>query len=112
MKKEAVCQFCIVLTQDQKARLSTPCYQKKKEKRDQKAIQEESSSTLVDTSSVTILGVVKDRQGLDLEEMSSTLGAKIKKSKGLEESSSSNVKDKKTDTPKEKVQDWKAGLTG
>ena len=37
--------FCNILTQDQKARLATPSYQKKKEKRNLKDIQEESSST-------------------------------------------------------------------
>ena len=74
----------------------------KKEKRDQKAIQEESSSTLVDRALVTIFRVAKDRQGLNPEEVSSTPAEKVKKSKGSEESSSSNARDKKTDTPKEK----------
>ena len=82
--------------------MSTPCYQKKKEKRDQKAIQEELGSTLVDPASVTVQGVAKDRQGLNPEEVSSTPGAKAKKSTGSEGLSSSNVKDKKIGTPKEK----------
>ena len=46
--KQEDCQFWNVLTQDQKACLSFPSYQKKKEKHDQKVIQEELSSTLVD----------------------------------------------------------------
>ena len=45
--------------------------------------------------------MAKDRQGLNAEEASSTPGAKVKKSKGTEESSS-NAKNKKTDAPKEK----------
>ena len=44
------CSFCNILTKDQKARLATPSYQTKKEKRDQKTIEEESSSTLVDAA--------------------------------------------------------------
>ena len=60
VKKETDCQFCNVLTYDKKARLSTPTYQKKKEKHNLKAIQEESSSTLVDVALVSVLGVAKD----------------------------------------------------
>ena len=52
--------------------LATPSYQKKKEKRDQKAIKEESSSTLVDPALVSVLGVAKDRQDLDSEEWNCT----------------------------------------
>ena len=67
-----------------------------KEKHDNKAIQEESRSTLVDPALASVLGVAKDRQDLNSEEASSTPGAKAKKSS--EESSSRNAKDKKTDT--------------
>ena len=55
------CKCCNILTQDQMARLATPTYQKKKEKHNQKAVHEESSSRLVDPGVVTVLGVVKDR---------------------------------------------------
>ena len=61
VKKEAVYKFCDVLTQDQRAHLSTPSYQEKKKKCELKAIQEESSSTLVDPALVTVIGVGKDR---------------------------------------------------
>ena len=61
-------QFCNLLTQDQKACLSTPSYQKKKEKHEQKAIQEELSSTLMDQALVSVLGVAKDRQDFNSEE--------------------------------------------
>ena len=62
IKNEKDCQFCNSLSTDQKARLATPSYQEKKKKHDQKAIKEESSSTLVDPSSVTVIGVAKDVQ--------------------------------------------------
>ena len=39
--KDEVCPFCNVLTEDQKARLATPAYQKKKEKQEQKSQAEE-----------------------------------------------------------------------
>ena len=80
-------------TQDQKARLITPSYQTKKEKCDQKAIKEESSSTLVDPAVVSVLGVAKDEPGLNSEEASSTPAAKVKKKRSSEELSSRNAKD-------------------
>ena len=80
VKKEAVCRYCDVLTQDQKARLSTPSYQEKEKKSELKAIQEESNSTLVDPALVTVIGVAKDREGLNQKEASSTpSGVKAKK---------------------------------
>ena len=45
---------------------------------------------------------MKDGQGLNSEEVSSTPGAKAKKKQSSEESSSRNVKDKKTETTKSK----------
>ena len=60
-----------------------------------------SSCTLVDTALVSVLGVAKDNQDLNLEEASSTPGAKAKKTHSSEQSSSRNAKDKKTDTKDE-----------
>ena len=77
--KQQDCQHCNVLTVDQKACLSTPTYQKKQQKHELKAIQEEWSTPLVDPALVTILGVAKDRQGLNSEEASGTPSAKAKK---------------------------------
>ena len=57
-----------MLTKDQKARLSTPSYQKKKEKCDKKAILEESSSTFLDPALVSVLEIAKDRQELNSKE--------------------------------------------
>ena len=76
-----------------KSGLGTP-YQEKKKKRELTAIQEESSSTVVDPALVTV--VAKDRQDLNQGEASSTpTGAKSKKiCSGSEESGSRDVKDK------------------
>ena len=73
-----------------------------KEKCNQKAIQEESSSTLVHPALVSMLGVVKDGQDLNSEEASSTPCVKAKKTQSSEDCSSRNVKHKKTDTTKDK----------
>ena len=52
----------------------------------------------MDPASVSVLGVMKDRQDFNSEEASSTPGAKAKKIQSSEVSSSRNVKDKKTDS--------------
>ena len=76
-------QFCKILTQEQKARLSTPSYQEKKKNRDQKAILKESSSTRVDPALVTVVGVAKDSQ------QSSSTPTKAGKRQSFEESNRS-----------------------
>ena len=58
--KDKPCSHCDLLTEDQKLRLATPAYQKKKEKRELKAKAEESSSTLVDPALVSVIGLAKD----------------------------------------------------
>ena len=57
---ESECKFCIVLTPDQVAQLSTPSYRLKKEKREAKKMEATPSkdSTLVDPSSVAVIGPV------------------------------------------------------
>ena len=105
--KNLPCLNCDVLTEEQKLKLATPQYQKKKEKREAKAV-EESSSTLVDPSTVSVIGLVKDNETVSSEEMSTTpAGAKIKKiSKGSEAVSSTPevAKTKKDDkTPDSRV---------
>ena len=92
------CQFCNVLAQEQKSHLATPSYQKKKEKHDNKAIHKELSNTHVDPALVSVLGVRKDRQDLNSEEVSSTPDLKAKKTQSSEESSIRNAKDRKTDS--------------
>ena len=78
--KDKPCSHCELLTEDQKLRLATPVYQKKKEKRELKAKAEESSSTLVDPSLVSVIGLVKGTGGNSSEEVSTTpVGAKAKK---------------------------------
>ena len=78
--KNKDCQFCNVLSQDKKARLATPSYQEKKKKHDQTALQEESSSILVDPALVSVIGVVKDNQ-----QVSSTPYTKARVRKNLTE---------------------------
>ena len=70
----------------------------KRKRKNVKAIQEESSTPLVDPALVTVLGVAKDRQGLNSEETSSIPSAKARKKQSSEESSSRNAKDKKSDS--------------
>ena len=92
--KNEDCQFCNVLTQEQKSCLATPCLSEgKREKRDNKVIQEELSNTLVHPALVSVMGLAKDRQDLNSEEASSTPGAKAKKTHGSEESNNRNAKE-------------------
>ena len=78
------CQFCKVLSQDQTACLATPSYHEKKEKRDQKAIQDKLSSIVVDPASVTVVGVAKGNL-----QASSTPDMKARKRQSSEESNRS-----------------------
>ena len=58
---ESECKFCIVLTPEQLTQLSTPSYRLKKEKREAKKLEATpKDSTLVDPSSVAIIGPVSD----------------------------------------------------
>ena len=63
------CQACNVLTEDQRLQLSTPSYRIKKEKRDLKKQSDtpqknSDSSSLIDPSSVTVVGAVDDQGNL------------------------------------------------
>ena len=93
--KGSVCPSCNILTEDQKLRLATPVYQKKKEKRELKAQTEE--TTPVDPSRVSVLGVAAEGGDKSSEETCSTpVAAKTKKNaESLEEASSATVKTKK-----------------
>ena len=59
------CNACNSLTEEQRTQLSTPSYRLKKEKRDSKKTAEtpkqDVSSSLIDLSSVTVVGVVDDQ---------------------------------------------------
>ena len=110
--KSLPCISCDVLTEDQKGKLATPQYQKKKEKHEAKAA-EESSSALVDPSTVSVIGLAKDNEPLNSEEMSTTpAGAKIKKISKSSEAVSSTpevAKARKEDkTPDSRVTKGKA----
>ena len=75
------CNSCNILTEDQRLQLSRPSYRIKKEKRDLKKAsdtpkQDSSSSSLIDPSSVTVVGAV-DGQGI-LQSPGSSSGKKKK----------------------------------
>ena len=60
------CQACSILTEDQRLQLSTPSYRIKKEKRESKKQgdtpqKSSDSSSLIDPSSVTVVGAVDDQ---------------------------------------------------
>ena len=101
------CPSCDILTEEQKLKPATPSYQKKKEKRELKNM-EESSSALVHPSLVSVIELAKDNGVKSSEEMSTTpAGAKFKKTnKSLEAVSSTPevAKTRKSDkTPDSKV---------
>ena len=56
--KNMDCKYCNSLSSEQKAHLSTSSYQDKKKKHELKAIMQESDSTLVEPSSVTVIGIL------------------------------------------------------
>ena len=92
------CNSCNILSEDQRLQLSTPSYRLKKEKRDLKKSadtpkQDSTSSSLIDPSSVTVVGVVDD-QGI-LQSPGSSSGKKMK-SNTPEKSKAHSSKDTKT----------------
>ena len=96
------CNHCNSLMEDQRLQLSTPSYRLKKEKHDLKKSseppkQDSSSSSLIDPSSVTVVGAV-DAQGI-LQSPGSSSGKK-KKSNPAEKVKSSSSKDKAATTEK------------
>ena len=64
---EEVCNSCNILTADQRLQLSTSSYKIKKEKRELKKVsdtpakKDSDSSSLIDPSSVTVVGAVDDQ---------------------------------------------------
>ena len=96
---ESECNFCNILTPEQLQQLSTPSYRLKKEKREAKKMDSTPSkdSTLVDPSSVAVLGPVEPTT-------SSSPAVPEKKSKKDKPSSSSSSKAKK---PTKAVEDAK-----
>ena len=77
------CQACNSLTEEQRVQLSTPSYRLKKEKRELKKAsdtptKDSNSSTLIDPSSVTVVGAV-DGQGM-VQSPGSSSSTKKKKS--------------------------------
>ena len=97
------CQACGLLTEDQRIQLPTPSYRIKKEKRDLKKIgdtpqKNSDSSSLIDPSSVTVMGAVED-QG-NLQSPGSSSGSdKKKKDKKTKPGKSSDKPSKSVDKP-------------
>ena len=91
------CNSCNILSEEPRLKLSTPSYGLKKEKRDFKKStdtpkQDSSSSSLIDPSSVTVVGVV-DNQGILQSPGASS--EKKKKSNPSEKSKAHSSKDSK-----------------
>ena len=94
------CNSCNILSEDQRLQLSTPSYRLKKEKRDLKKSadtpnKDSSSSSLIDPSSVTVVGVVDD-QGI----VKSPGSSSDKKKKNNQPDKPHSSKDSKTSADK------------
>ena len=95
------CQACSILTEDQRLQLSTPSYRIKKEKRESKKQgdtpqKSSDSSSLIDPSSVTVVGAVDD-QGMIQSPGSSSGAEKKKKDKKPASEKPKSSKSKSTD---------------
>ena len=96
------CQACNSLTEEQRVQLSTPSYRLKKEKRAIKKssdtpIKDSDSSTLIDPSSVMVVGAV-DGQGMTQSPGSSS-STKKKKSTSTEKKASTSKHSKSSEKP-------------
>ena len=98
-KPGADCHICNALTPEQLARLSTPTYKNKKEKREQKSStpaknpsDDTLSPTLVDPSLVTVMGVVDGQSASGLSDLSEKSAEKKKTKEDKKVSSSKPVK--------------------
>ena len=96
------CQACNSLTEEQRVQLSTPSYRLKKEKHDLKKssdtpIKESDSSTLIDPSSVMVVGAVNG-QGMT-QSPGSGLSTKKKKSTSTEKKVSTSKHTKSSEKP-------------
>ena len=94
------CNACNSLTEEQHIQLSTPSYRIKKEKRDSKKVsdtpKQDSSSSLIDPSVVTVVGAVDD-QGIVKSPGSSS--DKQKKKQGTDKPKAQTSKASKADKP-------------
>ena len=93
------CNSCNILSEDQRLQLSTPSYRLKKEKRDLKKSadtpnKDSSSSSLIDPSSVMVVGVVDD-QGIV-----KSPGSSSEKKKNTQPDKPHSSKDSKTSADK------------
>ena len=98
---------CNSLTEEQRIQLSTPSYRIKKEKRDSKKVsdtpKQDSSSSLIDPSVVTVVGAV-DYQGI----VKSPGSSSDKKSKNMDKPKAQAPKDSKADKPSKSLKPTKS----
>ena len=101
------CNTCNSLTEEQRIQLSTPSYRIKKEKRDSKKVsdtpKQDSSSSLIDPSVVTVVGAVDD-QGI----VKSSGSSSDKKSKNMDKPKAQALKDSKADKPSKSLKPTKS----
>ena len=102
------CNACNSLTEGQRTQLSTPSYRLKKEKRDSKKVsdtpKQDSSSSLIDPSVVTVVGVVDD-QGIVKSPGSSS---DKKKKQNVDKPKAQTSKDSKADKPSKSLKPTKS----
>ena len=93
------CNACNSLTEEQRIQLSTPSYRLKKEKRESKKVsdtpKQDSSSSLIDTSTVTVVGAVDDHGIVKSPGSSSDK----KKKQNVDKPKPQTSKDSKADKP-------------
>ena len=102
------CNACNSLTEEQRIQLSTPSNRLKKEKRDSKKVsdtpKQDSSSSLIDPSVVTVVGVVDD-QGIIKSPGSSS---DKKKKQNVDKPKTQTSKDSKADKPSKSIKPTKS----
>ena len=99
------CNACNILTEEKRLQLSTPSYRLKKEKRELKKTtdtprKDSDSSSLIDPSSVTVVGAVDDQGILQSPGSSSSTEKKKKKPNPTEKIKGHTSKHSKTDSEK------------
>ena len=102
------CNACNSLTEEQRIQLSTPSYRLKKEKRDSKKVsdtpKQDSSSSLIDPSTVTVVGAVDDHGIVKCPGSSSDK----KKKQNVDKPKAQTSKDSKADKPSKSLKPTKS----
>ena len=102
------CNACNSLSEEQCIQLSTPSYRLKKEKRDSKKVsdtpKQDSSSSLIDPSTVTVVGAVDDHGIVK----SPGSGSDKKKKQNVDKPKAQTSKDSKADKPSKSLKPSKS----